>query len=235
MLSLVCQVLNDATEKVKLKSCYALEAFCENLGDDILPFLQPLLERLTQLLQNSGHETQQSAISAIASVALAAGPEFRPYYSHVFGFMRVLMQQTGEQEVLLRARAMELLGVMNLAVGRAHCEATLPECTSAALAGLSLDVPELKDSTYGFFGQLAELIGGESASAHTRSANHLWAIPSHPCYMPALLPSPTVLADPDGVSPRRNRACRSRAAARSDHAKSPRVARCGGCGANRQR
>ena len=27
------QVLNDATEKVKEKSCYALEAFSENLGE----------------------------------------------------------------------------------------------------------------------------------------------------------------------------------------------------------
>jgi len=25
-------VLNDATERVKEKSCYALESFCENLG-----------------------------------------------------------------------------------------------------------------------------------------------------------------------------------------------------------
>ena len=47
----VASVLNDATERVKEKSCYALEAFCENLGDDILPFLPPLLERLTALLQ----------------------------------------------------------------------------------------------------------------------------------------------------------------------------------------
>ena len=45
------QVLNDATENVKEKSCYALESFCENLGPDIVPFLQPLLERLTNLLQ----------------------------------------------------------------------------------------------------------------------------------------------------------------------------------------
>ena len=51
------QVLNDATEKVKEKSCYALEAFCENLGDDILPFLQPLLERLTGLLQQCAAAT----------------------------------------------------------------------------------------------------------------------------------------------------------------------------------
>ena len=152
-------MLNDATEKVKEKSCYALESFCENLGEDIVPFLQPLLERLTHMLQTSRHETQQMAISALASVALAAGSQFTPYYETVFGFMRVLLQQTGEQELLLRARALECVGLMNLAVGRTVCEPVLHECTASALAGLALELPELREYTYGFFGQLAELIG----------------------------------------------------------------------------
>ena len=99
------QVLNDATERVKEKSCYALESFCENLGDDIVPFLQPLLERLTHVLQTSKHATQEMAISALASVAMAAGAQFTPYFETVFGLMRVLLQQTGEQELLLRSRA----------------------------------------------------------------------------------------------------------------------------------
>ena len=34
---------------------------------------------------------------------------------------------------------------MNLAVGRAHCEPVLPECTELALAGLELGLPELKE------------------------------------------------------------------------------------------
>ena len=154
-------MLYDATEKVKEKSCYALEAFCENLGDDILPFLEPLLEKLTQLLQNSSSDTQQMAISALASVALAAGTKFRPHFARVFAFMRVLLHQTGDEALLLRARAMECIGVMNLAVGREHCEPVLHECVTQAIAGLELDLPELKEYTYGFFGQLAELIGAE--------------------------------------------------------------------------
>ena len=153
-------MLNDATEKVKEKSCYALESFCENLGEDIVPFLQPLLERLTHMLQTSRHETQQMAISALASVALAAGSQFTPYYETVFGFMRVLLQQTGEQELLLRARALECVGLMNLAVGRTVCEPCFTSATSA-LAWLALELPELREYTYGFFGQLAELIGAE--------------------------------------------------------------------------
>ena len=37
------------------------------------------------------------------------------------------------------------VGLMNLAVGRAHCEPVLPECTELALAGLELGLPELKE------------------------------------------------------------------------------------------
>ena len=41
-------------------------------------------------------------ISAIASVAMAAGEQFRPYYAHVYSFMKLLLVQTGEGELLLR-------------------------------------------------------------------------------------------------------------------------------------
>ena len=138
-------MLNDATEKVKERSCYALEAFCEHLDEKILPFLAPLLERLTHLMQNSRRETQMMAITALASVAMAAGEQFRPFYAQIYAYMRVLMHQTGDNELLLRARAMECVGVMNLAVGREHCESVLHECTNCALAGLDLELPELKE------------------------------------------------------------------------------------------
>ena len=165
MPSAPAQALNDATEKVKEKSCYALEAFCENMGDDILPFLAPLVTRLTELLRCSSRRTQEMSVSAIASVAMAAEREFAPYYGGVYEMMRTLLQQTGESELLLRAHAMECVGLMNLAVGRAHCEAAgvLPECTALAMQGLQLDLPELREYTYGFFAQVAELLGDDAS------------------------------------------------------------------------
>ena len=78
--------------------------------------------------------------------------------------MRVLLQlSAGERELVLRARAMECVGHMNLAVGRAHCEGALHELTACALQGLTLDAPELREATHGFFAQLAELIGVRGA------------------------------------------------------------------------
>ena len=73
MLPRIFTVLNDATEQVKEKSCYALEAFCENLGDDIVPFLEPLLSRLSELLKVGSRKTQEMCVSAIASVVAAGG------------------------------------------------------------------------------------------------------------------------------------------------------------------
>ena len=106
-----------------------------------------LLERLTELLRNSSRETQEMAISALAAVAVAAGDQFAPYFETIYGMMRVLQQQTGDAELQLRARAMECIGLMNLAVGRDVCAPILHEVTAAALAGLQLDLPELREYT----------------------------------------------------------------------------------------
>ena len=92
---------------------------------------------------------------------MAASDKFTPYFGPIYSLMRVLLGQTGEQELLLRARAMECVGLMNLAVGRAHCEPVLAECTELALGGLELALPELKEYTYGFFAQTAELVGAD--------------------------------------------------------------------------
>lgn len=78
ILPLLFQALDDATDEVKEKSCGALEAFCEELGSEILPYLEPLLAKLLHLLQNSkDRETQETALSAISSTANAAGSVIR--------------------------------------------------------------------------------------------------------------------------------------------------------------
>jgi len=128
-----------------------------------VPFLQPLLERLTALLRDSTRATQEMAISALAAVAMSAGKQFRPYFETIYSLVRVLLHQTGAGELTLRARALECIGLMNLAVGREVCEPVLPEVTAAALEGLQLDLPELREYTYGFFAQLSELLQGDVA------------------------------------------------------------------------
>lgn len=44
------------------KSYYALAAFCENMGEEILPFLDPLMGKLLGALQNSARNLQETCM-----------------------------------------------------------------------------------------------------------------------------------------------------------------------------
>ncbi|EOD25312.1 hypothetical protein EMIHUDRAFT_469192 [Emiliania huxleyi CCMP1516] len=122
------RVLADARGEVQGRACYAIEAFCEHLGSDIQPFLAPLLERLTTLLQHTAERpTQERCVSAIAAVAVGAKKAFADYFDPVYALMRHLLGQTASEMLPLRARAMECVGLMCLAVGRDRCSHVLQE------------------------------------------------------------------------------------------------------------
>lgn len=80
VLPVVFTMLDDAEDSVKATACYVLEMYCENLQPETLrPFLEPLLARLATLLQTPKALTKETALSAIAAVAVASEVEFLPY------------------------------------------------------------------------------------------------------------------------------------------------------------
>jgi len=44
------------------KSYYALAAFCEDMGEEILPYLDPLMGRLVAALQSSPRNLQETCM-----------------------------------------------------------------------------------------------------------------------------------------------------------------------------
>jgi hypothetical protein len=87
--------LRDPMESVVLRCCYALEAFCESMGDKIVPYLATFMECMGEVMRTKGIETQEVAISAISSATVAAGPLFVPYFGAVYDLMRTMMMATG--------------------------------------------------------------------------------------------------------------------------------------------
>ena len=81
VLPVVFHALDDARETVQSTACYVLEMFLENLSRETLrPFLQPLLTRLmTKLTTVKTKISQEMALTAISSVAVAAEFEFLPF------------------------------------------------------------------------------------------------------------------------------------------------------------
>ncbi|KAF9594483.1 hypothetical protein IFM89_031601 [Coptis chinensis] len=90
------------------KSYYALAAFCDNMGEEILPFLDPLMGRLLTALQNSSRNLQETCMSTIGSVATAAEQAFVPYAERVLELMKNFMVLTNDEDLCSRARATDI-------------------------------------------------------------------------------------------------------------------------------
>lgn len=91
--------LDNAEEKfeVKERACAALEVFASNMGDEILQYLEPLMGKLFSLLKSDNKEVQQTAVSAISSVALASKQSFAPYFQDTITMLRTLMTQKSDE------------------------------------------------------------------------------------------------------------------------------------------
>jgi hypothetical protein len=165
------QALNDPTTKVRMGSCYAIEAFCENLGTEILPYVDTLMTKLIELLRSGERDVQEIALSAISSTCAAAEKAITPFYGTLLPMLSQMMTITNEEDIVLRCRATECLGLVAAAVGRETFQVrgnnkvlltlvkpVLKESIHVALQGLTLEYNELREYTYGFFCNLAEIL-----------------------------------------------------------------------------
>ncbi|KAG4399185.1 hypothetical protein GLYMA_08G187000v4 [Glycine max] len=157
-LNIPKHVFQPVFEFASEKSYYALAAFCENMGEDILPFLDPLMKRLLTALQNSSRVLQETCMSAIGSIASAAEQAFIPYAERVLELMKIFMVLTNDEDLRSRARATELVGIVAMSVGRVRMEPILPPYIEAAISGFGLEFSELREYTHGFFSNVAEIL-----------------------------------------------------------------------------
>ncbi|KAJ7294729.1 hypothetical protein O6H91_18G079600 [Diphasiastrum complanatum] len=158
VLPCIFLVLSDSSAEVQEKAYYALAAFCENLGQEILPYLAPLMEKLLDALQSGRRDLQETCMSAIGSAAAASELAFTPYAAKVLELLRSFMALKKDEDLPVRARATELVGIIGMAVGRDYIQPALPSFIEATIEGFSLDFSELREYSHGFFSNVAEIL-----------------------------------------------------------------------------
>lgn len=93
------------TEKVEPASLdrmfYALETFCENLDDDLLPYLPTLMERLFVALDPNSWSLQlkRVALSALGSAASAAKEGMMPYFQKILEVLNLYIMSDPNSEI----------------------------------------------------------------------------------------------------------------------------------------
>nr|CAD7462078.1 unnamed protein product [Timema tahoe] len=168
-LSQLCsQLQNNGKEPPGVdRMFYALEMFCENLGDGLLPYLPTLMERIfTALSPTNSVHLRELALSAVGATANAAKEGMIPYFPRVIEYLKTYLAHDQTDETMcLQVQAVDTLGVLARTVGS---ETFLPLANESVQLGLKLvsgtDDPDLRKSVYGLFGSISTVLKEDMSS-----------------------------------------------------------------------
>jgi importin-4 len=147
---------------------YAVETFCENLEDALVPHLPMLMERLFDCMAptNSVH-LRELALSCISATSNAAKANLLPYFQQLIEGLKMYLVKTDDKDICtLRPSAIDTLAALARTIGK---ENFLPLAIDTMNLGLALiedkEDPDLKRSCYNLFAAMASILNEEIGSA----------------------------------------------------------------------
>ena len=120
ILPVLLKCMEDSSHRVQSHAAAAMVNFSEGCPPEHMqPYLDALMNKLLQMLQGGHRMVQESALTALASVADNAQTAFAKYYSTVLPFLKqILVGAAGKEHRMLRAKAMECISLVGMAVGK---------------------------------------------------------------------------------------------------------------------
>ncbi|KAJ9454429.1 putative importin subunit beta-4 [Diplonema papillatum] len=170
LLPLGIELLSDASPSVRERAAYMVDTFAENLKDDVLPYAPALMNKLAAIAVTDvgpdGTKSRCVAVSAISSIAEALREKFAPYATDTFNLLLPLVRSEDDDKLTLRACATDAIGICANAVGAAAFRPYLQEVMQLVARGISSDLScEIREFSFGFWSNMAEIYPGEMASA----------------------------------------------------------------------
>lgn len=99
---------------------YALETYCENLEDALVPHLPVLMERLFETLrpENTAH-LRELSMSTVSSAAKAAKSHMLPYFNHIIEVLKAYLVQSDNEDIIkIRPQAIDTLAALARTIGK---------------------------------------------------------------------------------------------------------------------
>jgi hypothetical protein len=109
---------------VQRGALYVLECFSERLpADTLAPYLDQLMGKIVGLLQTAAVSAaiKSMALCVASTAAINAEQHFLPYFQRMAPGIKALMEISDPTQLLLRAKAMQAMGQMAVAVGCVAC------------------------------------------------------------------------------------------------------------------
>nr|CAI5837652.1 unnamed protein product [Callosobruchus analis] len=154
---------------------YALETFCENLDEGLMPYLPTLMEHLFVALDHKGFSIQlkRVALSTLGSVCSAVKEGMLPYFKRVIEVLNQYINSDSNSELhQLRCYAIESLAVVAQFIGPENFKPLANETLQLGLQILEgTNDPDVKKSVYALFAALAIVMKDEIGPALPKIVN----------------------------------------------------------------
>ncbi|XP_048515338.1 importin-4-like isoform X2 [Athalia rosae] len=141
---------------------YALEVFCENLNEGLLPYLPILMECLFKALQtpNADVHVRELALSAIGAAANASKENMLPYFQTIVENLRgYLTEKQSTETMCLQIQAVDTLGVLARTIGDEHFAPLAEESLNLGMKLMTENNdPDLKKCVYGLFASISTVM-----------------------------------------------------------------------------
>lgn len=97
---------------------YALEMFCENLNESLLPYLPTLMERLFEILNaDTPVHVRELSLSAIGSAAMASKEHMLPYFERIVSILdNYLSEKQIEETMCLQVQAVGMNKIIKIII-----------------------------------------------------------------------------------------------------------------------
>lgn len=131
---------------------YALETYCENLEDALVPHLPVLMERLFETLRpENTANLRKLSMSCVSSAAKAAKSQMLPYFQHIIEVLKLYLVQSEDEDVLeIRPTAIDTLAALARTIGKENFMPLTGDTMKFALTLLDGDTDaELRTSKCG--------------------------------------------------------------------------------------
>lgn len=172
LLPLIINVINNATSMAAYKfACFALDGLIEFMSHDAMAnYVQPLMEKLTVMLQQANTSVLKTAIvSAIGSTAFASGKAFVPYFNASIQILEPFVANVSvteglsEDDIELRALTFENISTIARAVGSEVFSQYAKPLVEAAYHAVKSDNSRIREAGYGFIANMSKVYGAEFA------------------------------------------------------------------------
>ncbi|ESL08976.1 hypothetical protein TRSC58_03311 [Trypanosoma rangeli SC58] len=123
LFPMLVPLLRDEHDGVRRRVAVVLDTLCENVAEDVEPYVPLVLPAVLEAIGRVSLETQRALCGVISSLAISRIPSFQVHATQCLELLKAPLTMNSPETILLRAKATEAVGIIANAIGK---EAFMP-------------------------------------------------------------------------------------------------------------